>query len=65
MLKLLIATVITIVGVIILLLFTRPSKEEVKALDDLEKACNELLNTVIQSLKIDKLLDWLVENLKR
>lgn len=65
MLNLLIVTVITIVGVILLLMFTRPGKEEVKANDDLEKAWNELLVAVVQSLKIDKFLDWLVSKLKR
>lgn len=65
MLNLLIATVITNVGVIILLSFTKPSREEKMAFDDLEKAKNELLDAVAQSLKLDKFLNWLIRKLNR
>ncbi|WP_342505651.1 hypothetical protein [Sporosarcina sp. FSL K6-2383] len=64
MLNLLLATVITIVGVIILLLLTKPSREEI-AFDDLEKAWNELLDAFAKSLKIDRFLEWLIRKLNR
>lgn len=63
--NLLIATVITIVGVSVLLFISKPSQEEKKAFDELEKAWNELIKEVGQALKIDKFLDWLTRKLER
>lgn len=64
MLNLLIATVITIAGSIILLKFIKPLEKE-EPFSDLEKAGKELLDTVVQSIKIDKFVYWLNRKLER
>jgi hypothetical protein len=60
----LIAMAITSTGLIILLMFIKPTEKDIKAFDDLEKAKIEFTDAIAQSLKLDKFLDWLNRKMK-
>ncbi|ALS22225.1 hypothetical protein [Paenibacillus naphthalenovorans] len=66
MIKLLLATVITILGSIAILTFVKPSKKELEAeaFENFEKAKKELFDAIVKTFKLDIFVEWLSEKLK-
>lgn len=61
----LIMMAITIIGLIIILPFVKPTEKELKNIEEYEKAKNELVLVIAKTFKIDVLAEWLSKKLSK